>query len=87
MVYVILMYILPCLLVTSLFLRTHKSTRYRYEKAIFVPFEPIKSFENLHMARTDLELVKCVPNSCICPGPSFIDEYNCGRVEKSFANF
>ena len=33
-------------------------------KSYFVPFEPIESvLENLHMARTDLELGKCVPNS------------------------
>ena len=33
------------------------------QKSYFVPFEPIEWLENLHMARADLELVKCVPNS------------------------
>ena len=31
-------------------------------KSYFVPFEPIEWLENLHMAKTDLELGKCVPN-------------------------
>ena len=30
-------------------------------KSYIVPLEPIKLLENLHMARTDLELGKCVP--------------------------
>ena len=32
-------------------------------KSYFVPFEPIECLENLHLARTDLELGNCVPNS------------------------
>ena len=57
-------------------------------KSHSVPFEPIEWLENLHMARTDLELRMCVPNFfCMCPGPSFIAKCNCGRAGKSLGNF
>ena len=65
-VYVIPMCTLPLPFDTIIFVRTHKSSRYRYEKVTsypFVPFEPIEWLENLQVARAELELGKCVPNS------------------------
>ena len=58
----------------------------KVRKSHFVPFEPIEWLKNLHMARKDLELGKCILKSLFVSCPSIIAKYNCVRAEKSFAN-
>ena len=87
MVYVILVCTLPCLFVICLFLRTDKSTRYRYEKAILYPLSQSNGSKICTWPGQIWGLESVSQILCMCPGPSFIDEYNCGRAEKSFANF
>ena len=87
MVYMVPLCTLPVPLRKIHFSQDSKLHEAQVRKSYFVPFDPIEWLENLHMARTDLELRKCVPNFCMCPGLSFIAKYNCGRAEKSFANF
>ena len=87
MVYVIPMCTLRVPLSKIHFSQDSQIHEVQVRKSSFVPFEPIESLENLHMARTDLQLGKRIPNFCMCPSPSFKAKYNCGRAEKSFANF
>ena len=88
MVYVVLMYTLLLQISILQFSQDLQIHEVQVRKSYFLPFEPIESLENLHMARTDLELGKSVSQIlCMCPGPSFIAKYNCGRAAKSIANF
>ena len=56
-------------------------------KSYFVPPEPIECLENLHMARTDLELGKCVPNFSYVSWSVFYRQMQLWEGRKSFANF
>ena len=62
MVYVIPMFILRVPLSKIHFSQDSQIHEVEVRKSYSVPFEPIKCLENLHMARTDLELGKSVPN-------------------------
>ena len=63
MVYVVLMYTLPLQISKINFSQDMQIHEVQVRKSYFVPLEPIESLENLHMARIDLEIGKCVPNS------------------------
>ena len=58
-----MVYVVPMQNSKNLFSQDSKIHEVQVRKSYFVPFEPIESLENLQMARTDLELGKCVPNS------------------------
>ena len=69
------------------FLRTHKSTRYRYEKAILYPLSQSNGSKICTWPGQTWGLESVSQILCMCPGPPFIDECYCGRAEKSLANF
>ena len=69
--------------VKSIFLRT----RYRYEKAILYPLSQLNDLKICTWPEQTWSLEKLSQLFRMCPGPSFMAKYNCGRAEKSFANF
>ena len=87
MVYMAPLCTLPCPLRKIHFSQDSQIHKVQVPKSYFVPFEPIEWLENLHMAKTDLKLGKCVPNFSYVFWSVFIAKYNCGRAEKSIANF
>ena len=87
MVYVIPMYTFQCLIVKSVLLRTHKSTRYRYEKAMLYPLGQSNGSKICIWPGEAWSLERMSQSFCMRPGPSFIAKCNCGMGEKSFANF
>ena len=71
----------------SIFLRTHKSMRYRYEKAILYPLTQSNGSKICTWPGQTWSLESVSQIFSMYPGPSFIAKYNCGRAEKSFSNF
>ena len=62
MVYMVLLCTLPMPLRKIHFSQDSQLHEVQVRKRYSVPFEPIEWLENLHMARTDVELGNCVPN-------------------------
>ena len=63
MAYVIPMSTLPVPMSKISFSHDSQIHEVQIRESYYVPFEPIEWLKNLHMARTDVELGKCVPNS------------------------
>ena len=72
--------------VKSRFFRTHKSTRYRYEKAILYPRNLSNGSKFCTLPEQAWGKQSVSKNLGMSSGPSFIAKYNCGRAEKLFAN-
>ena len=74
MVYVILMFTLLVLVTKIPFSQDSQINKVQIRKSYFVPFEPIEWLENLHVARTDMELLNYVVNSLYVSWPVFYSQ-------------
>ena len=64
------------------FLRTHKSTRYRYEKAILYRLSQSNGSKICTWPGQTWSLESVSQIFRLCPALSFIAKYNCGRAER-----
>ena len=73
--------------VKSRLLRTHKSSTYRYEKAMLYPRNQSNG-SKIDTRPGQMSGKQTVSqNFCICSGPSFIAKYSYKMEEKLFSNF